>query len=1141
MCFKSGKMKNIQFYNASAGSGKTYKIAEVIVDKIRNNNLDPSAIIATTFTNDAAAELKERIRKALIRNKCFKEAIAIKSSLIGTINSIGGQLLERYSLQAGLPSGLKVLEENSAGSILERLISNRISQDFLMLADRLSQREEGGFTKQISEIINLSRINNLDETAIRDSGITSFIETAALFGKKDETNSFTEKANKLLPAFKVLIEKIEGDPDLYGKTAKNKRLPLYGNLEELLENLKDFSRQSGIEDSNWDERFGLLDFGLKAIPDNDRNYREDFYALYRQYYPLYTSKEFHEDLEKYYQSVFEIAIQVRNDYEKFKSKRGLIDFTDQEQQMLKLLTDNEFVRKDLAAGLNLLVVDEFQDTSPIQLALFLELNKIVKETIWVGDPKQSIYEFRGADMTLVQSVIGAIDRKTNGNQPYELPVSYRSRKELVHLTNAMFSKPFKKSHNMPPERSCLKVSDKRAKTPDSLRPAFQLWKIGNNGNGFSSEYYHKLAKKVSEVILEGWSIVQKGKEEEGKTLPIRGKDIALLFHKNNECRKMAAALIELGVRVCSRSTGLFSEPESQLLTAILKVSANGSDSLAAAELMLFETFDGSQEKLLSSRLSKVKEALNNPDALNEWAISESDWIKLINNSEFRLRNFSLYDKACWLIGGLGLHQFIAGWPNPGQRTANIEQYLLFLKQYEDMCSSTGEQSDIHGFIRFANQLTENKKDDLGTFTDENTITISTLHAAKGLEWPLVIISDASYQYKPGDYFFGTRVSSSAVFNPEDPLAGRKISLWIKPLNKARNIKVERSLEQLQTLWNPPRGEAGRLKQEDNDRPQVQESTEAFKQYVETEKQEDLRKFYVAFTRARDYTLLTFFKDSYYKFWKKLGNALDIESDQEFTEKWAEQVQPGIQIITYTDVFDGQNVPIEIDIVECQSADNEDQAGIDSSDPVKQIKSNIKKEEYKKAFISPSSLEKSGSGEPAELFHKFTHRLLVKQKISDDLSADFGDCLHHFFAAALHTEPRDYEGIGRRILKNHHFEDFLDPKDLATYTLEFYSWINSLNPVRIDSEMPVHYISNEGQLYSGNIDLLLQLKEGLSIIDHKTFAPSETTKEEVLGALIAGRFGKQLHTYSEMLDSAGNKISNLFIHLPFLGMIYKSNL
>jgi len=1131
-------MKNIQFYNASAGSGKTYKIAQVIVDKIRNHYLDPSAIIATTFTNDAATELKERIRKALIEEKCFNEAIAIKSALIGTINSIGGQLLERYSLQAGLPSGLKVLEENSAGSILERLISNRISQDFLLLADRLSQGEDGGFTKQISAIINLSRINNLDEQAIRDSGITSFKETAALFGERDEFNSFTQKSNQLLPAFKALIEKIEGDPDLYGRTANNKRLPLFGHLEELLENLKDFCRQSGIEDSNWDERFGLLDFGLKALPNNARNYRDDFYALYRQYYPLYTCKEFHDDLEKYYQSLFEIAIQVRNDYEKFKNERGLIDFSDQEHQLLKLLIDNEFVRKDLGAGLSLLVVDEFQDTSPIQLALFLELNKIVKETIWVGDPKQSIYEFRGADMTLVQSVIGAIDRKTNGNEPFELPVSYRSRKELVHLTNALFSKPFEKSHHMPPERSCLKVAEKRAKTQDSLKPAFQLWKIGNNGNGFNSDYYDNLAYKVQEVILEGWPIVLKGKEKEGETQPIRGKDIALLFHKNDECRKMAAALIERGMRVCSRSTGLFSEPESQLLTAILKVAANCSDSLAAAELMLFETFDGSQEDLLSSRLSKVREALNNPGALNEWAILESAWIQRIHDSEFRLRNFSLYDKACWLIGGLGLHQFIAGWPNPGQRTANIEQYLLFLKQYEDMCSSTGEQADIHGFIRFTNQLMENKKDELGTFTDENTVTISTLHAAKGLEWPLVIISDMSYQYKPGAYFFGTRVLSSDVFNPEDPLAGRRISLWIKPRDKARNIKAERSLEQLQALWNPPHGEAVRLKQEDNDRPQRQESTEAYKQYDESEKQEDLRKFYVAFTRARDYTILTFFKDSYYKFWKKLGNALEIGIDHEFTEKWAEQVQPGLQRINYTDVFEGQYVPVKIDIVECQSTENEDQTGVDSSDPVKQIRQEIRKEEYKKAFISPSSLEKLGTGEPAELFHKFSHKLTVKKKVSDDLLADFGDCIHHFFAAALHAKPGDYEALGSRILKSHPFDDYLDPGDLAAYAREFYSWIHSLDPVRVDSELPVHYFSREGQLYSGNIDLLIKQKDGLSIIDHKTFAPSEATKEEVLGALITGKFGKQLNAYSEMLGSTGDQISKLFIHLPLLGMIFR---
>ena len=1130
-------MINIHFYNASAGSGKTYKIAEVILDKIRNHSLDPSAIIATTFTNDAAAELKERIRKALVRDKCFNEAIAIRSSLIGTINSIGGQLLERYSLQAGLPSGLKVLEENSARTILERLISNRIDQDFLSLAERLSQREEGGFTKQISEIINLSRINNLDET-ILDSGLTSFEETAALFGKSDDNNSFIDKANKLLPAIKALVVKIESDPNLHEKDKNGKRLKLYGNLDDLLENLKDFSRQSGIEDSSWYERFGLLDLGPKALPENDMNYKEDFYHLYENYYPLYTCKEFHDDLESYYQSIFKIAIQVRDDYEKFKSERGLIDFTDQEHQLLKLLTENDFVKNDLKHHFSMLVVDEFQDTSPIQLALFLEINKLVKQTIWVGDPKQSIYGFRGADLALVQSVINEIDKKTNGNESFELPVSYRSRKELVHLTNALFSQPFKKSHDMPPKRTCLIINDYRVKTPDTLKTAFQLWKLQNNGNGFNSDYYKNLANKVREVISEGWPIVPKGKETEMKTVPVSGMDIALLFHTNNECRKMAAALIDLGMTVCSKSTGLFSEPETQLLTAILKAAANKSDSLAVAEVMLFETFDGSQEKLLSSRLDKVKEAGDSIDALNSWGESESAWIKLINDSEFRLRNFSLYDKTCWFIGKLGLHQFIAGWPNPGQRTANIEQYLLFLKEYEEMCSSTGEQSNIHAFISFTNQLIENKNDQLGSFTDENTITISTFHAAKGLEWPLVIITDVSYNYKPGDHFFGTRISAAPIFDPKNPLAGRKINLWLKPINRASHIKTERTLEYLKVLWNPPKGEATRLKQLDSERPQIQEDTDAFKQYIEMEQQEDLRKFYVAFTRARDYTILPFFPDKRYTFWEKLGNSVNVVKDQELTEKWAEQIQIGIQKINYTDIFEGLNVPIEIEVVECISATNTEQAGINSTNTLKQIRSDIKKEEYRKAFITPFSLEKTGPGEPAELLHKFSLKLELKQKISNNFSADFGDCIHHFFAAAVHAEHKDYEAIAHRILKNHNFDDHLDAKELANYAKEFFCWINTLCPLRVDSELPVHYISKEGQIFSGNIDFLITSKEGLSIIDHKTFAPSEKTADDVLGALITGRFGNQLKAYSEMMGSNGTQISNLFIHLPMLGLIFK---
>ena len=127
-------------------------------------------------------------------------------------------------------------------------------------------------------------------------------------------------------------------------------------------------------------------------------------------------------------------------YADYKRKTGLIDFTDQETMLLDLLESNEDIRAELAQRLHTLFVDEFQDTSPLQLALFLRLGGLAKRAVWVGDPKQAIYGFRGTDPALMDAVLRSLgDKRVPANI---LSTSRRSRPDLVHLVNAHFCSGF---------------------------------------------------------------------------------------------------------------------------------------------------------------------------------------------------------------------------------------------------------------------------------------------------------------------------------------------------------------------------------------------------------------------------------------------------------------------------------------------------------------------------------------------------------------------------------------------------------------------------------------------------------------------------------------------------------------------------
>ncbi|MCK6581440.1 MAG: UvrD-helicase domain-containing protein, partial [Anaerolineae bacterium] len=138
--------------------------------------------------------------------------------------------------------------------------------------------------------------------------------------------------------------------------------------------------------------------------------------------------QFRADVRRFIETVFDIAMDALGEYEQYKKKRGLIDYTDMETYVSRLLRIDS-VRDALRDELDLLLVDEFQDTSPIQLDIFLQLSRLARHSIWVGDPKQSIYGFRGAEPALMQAIINA----TGGVQPENvLRKSWRSWPDIVY-------------------------------------------------------------------------------------------------------------------------------------------------------------------------------------------------------------------------------------------------------------------------------------------------------------------------------------------------------------------------------------------------------------------------------------------------------------------------------------------------------------------------------------------------------------------------------------------------------------------------------------------------------------------------------------------------------------------------------------
>ena len=114
-----------------------------------------------------------------------------------------------------------------------------------------------------------------------------------------------------------------------------------------------------------------------------------------------------------------------------------------ENGFLRLLEFKD-VQTEISKTIKLIMVDEFQDSSPIQLAIFIKLSEIVDRSIWVGDPKQSIYSFRGTDPVLIDAIVTRFEQKENSSLSIDnLKDSWRSRPEIVDAVNRIFTPAFK--------------------------------------------------------------------------------------------------------------------------------------------------------------------------------------------------------------------------------------------------------------------------------------------------------------------------------------------------------------------------------------------------------------------------------------------------------------------------------------------------------------------------------------------------------------------------------------------------------------------------------------------------------------------------------------------------------------------------
>ena len=415
--------------SAGAGSGKTAVLTQRVITNLKKG-MHINELLILTFTNNAAMEMKTRIKKAILEDDEIKnEAKLTDSADITTFDAYVLSLVKKYHYLLNLDSDITLIDS----SIIKKKKKDFIEEIF----EELFTQKNEKFIKFVTDfgtknarqtkktILNLDY--SFDLITKKEDYLNHYIES--YYNKNNLDNLFHQFENTLLKRVEsiknlLLNLSFEVDSDYYDK--------IYKTLEPLLKS------------SNYQEIRSNLDFKLSPLrnaSDKAKYYKEQISKIIKD---LKSLTEFHEQVLKddllktkeYAEVIIEILLKLTQKVNTYKFEYQVFEFNDISKFALKILDENEDIRNELKNYYKEIMIDEYQDTSDVQeqFIKYIENNNVYM----VGDIKQSIYRFRNANPDIFKIKYDAYKDGNNGFK-IDLNKNFRSRGEVLDSINQIFN------------------------------------------------------------------------------------------------------------------------------------------------------------------------------------------------------------------------------------------------------------------------------------------------------------------------------------------------------------------------------------------------------------------------------------------------------------------------------------------------------------------------------------------------------------------------------------------------------------------------------------------------------------------------------------------------------------------------------
>ena len=730
---------------ASAGTGKTWTISWLYLRLVATHGLTVDKILVVTYTEAATAELRDRIRKRLADalaflegRKCEEtyESILQETARVACIQRLQLALVSFDEAAVFTIHGFckRVLTENAFEARLpfeSELVANE--DDLLSeLADQFWYRH---FLTPDALHLNLLQKQSLTPDNLLAT-VRHFIGKPYLQSSIPAVDAaaFAMLQTTFEAAFQLCQQQwLTGKDEitglllsgmLNGSTYRKDYVAKWsGRLDEFF-NLSDPSFPSDILPRFSTESLSEKTKSGKATPTHEFfNQVDDLLAAHHE---LHASEQAAlENLR------LQLLHHLREQLPIRKQQLGILTFDDLLLHLRKALEEHPEFAPRLAAKYQAALIDEFQDTDPIQYEIFGRIyrNDPEQRVFYVGDPKQAIYGFRGADIyTYLQAAHAVQHRHTLGH-------NFRSHNDLLQALNHLFAQsrnPFRSEIAYEQVQAGREQDDIFLPAPlggegpgkggNNTIPPVRLWDYDSLEDGANTaSVLDAIAEATADDIARLLNAAQAGEARIGSR-PIRSSDIAVLVRENRQGDLIKQALLERGIASVQKSRdSIFCTREAAELRSILRAVAEPGSESVLKQALVTELFGYTANHLYA--LDEQPERLESElEAFHAW------------NKLWHTQGFMPFFRQMMLQRGLYAHLLALA---DGERRLTNLLHLAELIHTESRLHGHG----MHSLIRWLQQKAEAAQEDethqLRLESDENLVQIVTIHKSKGLEYSIV--------------------------------------------------------------------------------------------------------------------------------------------------------------------------------------------------------------------------------------------------------------------------------------------------------------------------------------------------------------------------------------------------------------------